>query len=262
MTGFTTVQTLLRRGFWFRTMPLDATAQTPAVWVAIVGGASLGLVWGIAARLWMRLISTQPEFSLGGTAMILTITTLFGVATGCALAARRHTWPRWAQAMLRTLAVITFIPFGIAGGAPLMLTVLVATLAITQRAAVSAWILAVPALLVGTSGESGVVVFLVPTLALALTTWSAIAARWNSGTSLLVTTWLERSVRTVLLLLAAFGVWSVVSEIQVSKPGWRGAVAILCYLILLYPLVLALRVGLAPRASVGARDADHVQRAL
>ena len=52
---------------------LDATASQPSVvWAAVLGGAGLGLAWGIVARIWMRLIATTPEFSIPGTAAILT----------------------------------------------------------------------------------------------------------------------------------------------------------------------------------------------
>jgi len=60
------------------------------VWAAVLGGAGLGFVWGIAARLWMRLISTNPEFSIAGTTAILVIATVFGAFVGFAFAARRR----------------------------------------------------------------------------------------------------------------------------------------------------------------------------
>jgi hypothetical protein len=85
----------------------------------------------------MRLISTQPEFSLGGTAAILIIFTLFGAWAGLAFAARRRGWRGVGHYLPRALAVMFFIPFGAFGGAPLMLTVLLATLAFTQHLALS-----------------------------------------------------------------------------------------------------------------------------
>ena len=88
------------------TMRLDATEPYPRVWAAVLGGAGLGLVWGIAAQLWMRLISTQPEFSIPGTAAILIITTLFGACAGLAFAARRRGWRWWGHYVPRGLAVM------------------------------------------------------------------------------------------------------------------------------------------------------------
>ena len=60
-------------------------------------------------------------------------------------------------------------------------------------------------------------------------------------------TWLERGGRALLLLLAAIGVWVVARGIVTDKPGALAFVAILCYIILLYPVFVALRVGLAQR---------------
>ena len=60
--------------------------------------------------------------------------------------------------------------------------------------------------------------------------------------------WLDRSGRLVPLLLAAAGLVWVVRSILEARPGLVGAVAIIIYLALLYPLLLALRVGLTPRA--------------
>jgi hypothetical protein len=82
----------------------------------------------------MRLISTNPELSVFGTAYILAVPTIFGTVAGLAYVARRGGWARWAQYLCRSLVVVTFIPFGVAGGAPLMLTVLLATVGLTQTA--------------------------------------------------------------------------------------------------------------------------------
>jgi len=118
--------------FRLSSMHLDATEQYPAVWAAILSGAGLGLVWGIVARIWMRLISTKPEFTISGTAAILVIAMVFGAFVGFAFAARRRGWRRWGHYLPRGLAVAFFVPFGGFGGAPLMLTVLLATLAVTR----------------------------------------------------------------------------------------------------------------------------------
>ena len=107
--------------------------------LAMLRGAGFGLLWGIVARLWMRLISTNPQFSIEGTAYILMVATLFGAWTGLALTARRRVWTGWRQYVPRTLVVIFFLPFGIAGGLPLMLTLLVFTLGLTQHPIVGCW---------------------------------------------------------------------------------------------------------------------------
>lgn len=228
---------------------LDASEKRPRVWAAVLGGAGLGLVWGIAARVWMRLIATQPEFSLFGTAAILTIATLFGAFAGLAFAARRRGWRRWGHYGPRLLAVVFFIPFGAFGGTPLMLTVLVATLGLVQRAVVGLWFLA---------GLAGLVImgtdFGLPPLAAggalaaagALTAWKRLGPHWAGFQRL--DRWLERGVRALLLILAAAGFGSVAQTVVGDHPGLPGVVFVLLYLGLLYALFLALRIGLAPRA--------------
>lgn len=232
---------------------LDASEKHPSVWVAIPGGAGLGLLWGIAARIWMRLISTHPEFSIPGTAAILIIATLFGAFAGLAFAARRRGWRRWGHYVPRILAVIFFIPFGAFGGLPLMLTVLVATLGLTQRAVVGLWIVAGLAFLVATATDLNVSTWITNGLlvgATALTVWKIIVRRWHNESKLLnADVWAERLGRAGVLLLAAIGFWAVASEILADKPGWLGPVCVLLYLVLLYPLFLALRVGLEPNLS-------------
>src|SRR4051794_33298682 len=97
--------TLLRQIFRLPRMHLDATVHRPPVWAAVLCGASLGLIWGIAARIWMRLISTQPGFSIPGTAAILLIATLFGTFVGLAFAARQRGWQRWGHYLPRGLVI-------------------------------------------------------------------------------------------------------------------------------------------------------------
>jgi hypothetical protein len=249
-------QAMLRQVFRLTMIRFDAAERYPPVWRAVLGGAGLGLLWGIAARIWMRLISTRPEFSIPGTAAILVIATIFGACAGLAFAARQRGWQRWGHYAARGLAVIFFLPFGIAGGTPLMLTVLLATLGLTQPALIGLWALAALALLlrVGTDiGIPTIVVIIVPAGAIALTAWKLIARRWHSESWITnVDTWLDRIGRAILLLLAAAGFGFVAREVVTDKPGLLGPVYVLFYLILLYPLFLALRVGLEPRTPAGS----------
>jgi len=245
------------KSFRLSTTRLDATEPAPSVWVAVLGGAGLGFVWGIAARLWMRLISTHPEFSIGGTAAILLIATIFGAWAGLAFAARRRGWRRWGHYLPRSLVVVFFMPFGAFGGTPLMLTVLLATLGVTQRAVVGLWTLAALAILVVKGTDFEVPSWAAGLLlagAVALTAWKWIIQRGRADPRyLLVDTWLERIVRTLLLLLAVAVFGFVAREVVTDKPGWLAPLYVLFYLILLYPLFLALRVGLAPGASPETR---------
>jgi len=244
-------------------MHLDATERYPAVWAAILSGASLGLLWGIAARVWMRLISTNPEFSISGTTIILVIAMVFGGLVGFAFAARRRGWRRWGHYVPRGLVVAFFIPFGGFAGAPLMFAVLLATLALTHTAMVGLWVLAALAILVVVGTDIGVpamAAVVASAGAVALTVWKWIAPRWPNQPRLLrADTWIERTGQTILLLVATSGFVFVAWQVVTDKPGLLAPAYVFLYLLLLYPLFLALRVGLEPRASAASPEATRLE---
>jgi hypothetical protein len=61
----------------------------------IISGAIGGLVWGVLMRLWMRFISTDPEFSWSGTGFILAAALLAGLGLGIAYALSRGGHRGW-----------------------------------------------------------------------------------------------------------------------------------------------------------------------
>jgi hypothetical protein len=69
-------------------------------WLRPVGaGLLLGVGWGVLARVYMRLVSTNPEFSWSGTLFILGLAAVFGGTLGLVHAARDHggrVWWRFA----------------------------------------------------------------------------------------------------------------------------------------------------------------------
>jgi hypothetical protein len=58
-------------------------------------GLALGAAWGVLARMWMRLISTEPEFSWSGTLIIVSLAALLGAGVGLVDAALRAGRSRW-----------------------------------------------------------------------------------------------------------------------------------------------------------------------
>jgi hypothetical protein len=87
-----------------------------------LAGAAFGLGWGIAARAWMRLITTDPEFSWSGTGYILGACTVIGLLLGAAEAGRRRGAVRWWRAtgasalLLGVGAGIVVVPMALLGG--------------------------------------------------------------------------------------------------------------------------------------------------
>lgn len=72
---------------------------------AAAAGFALGLAWGAAARVWMRLISSDPEFSWSGTGFILGSTAVCGLAFGILYGVRGAGRSRW----WRLLAVVCLV---------------------------------------------------------------------------------------------------------------------------------------------------------
>ena len=46
---------------------------------AAAAGLALGAGWGVLARVWLRMISTNPEFSWSGTLLIIGFSALAGL---------------------------------------------------------------------------------------------------------------------------------------------------------------------------------------
>ena len=74
-------------------------------------GFLLGVAWGVVARVWMRLISTSPDFSWAGTLGILIAFGIVGVALGVIEAARQRGGSGW----WRLLYLLVPLPFAGAG---------------------------------------------------------------------------------------------------------------------------------------------------
>ena len=111
---------------------LTVWGQAPAAFV-LIGGLAAGLAWGTSARLWMRFISANPEFTWSGTLFIVIGFGIAGLAQSGAYLGRRANLTRPALTVLRVVAVIALLPLGFAAGASMFPTIILATLALTNH---------------------------------------------------------------------------------------------------------------------------------
>lgn len=70
------------------------TSRIAMVRAALVG-LGVGVAWGVAARVFMRLVATNPEFSWVGTGFILGVAGVWGAAVAIVAEARRQGRRRW-----------------------------------------------------------------------------------------------------------------------------------------------------------------------
>ena len=73
-------------------------------------GFALGAGWGVLARVWMRLISTSPEFTWAGTLSIVLTAAVIGLALGVVHAARRRGGSRWWRLLALSVPVLFLSP--------------------------------------------------------------------------------------------------------------------------------------------------------
>ncbi|MEO7235398.1 MAG: hypothetical protein ABIW80_08490 [Lapillicoccus sp.] len=113
----------------------------------VLAGAGLGLALGVAARWWMRLVSTQPELSWSGTGLILALFTTAGVGLGIAAAARAAGRSRWWR-----LTAVLAVPVLLSPGMVLAPALVVGGWGLRRgpraRVAAAAAVLVAPAVLV------------------------------------------------------------------------------------------------------------------
>lgn len=92
-------------------------------------GFALGVAWGAAARLWMRLISTEPEFTWQGTTAILVVAGVAGLGLGLIHAAKSQGRSRWWL-----LAFVMVLPLFASPGLPFLPSLVLGGLAFARRA--------------------------------------------------------------------------------------------------------------------------------
>lgn len=102
----------------------------------IVAGALIGLGWGVAMRAWMHYISTDREFSWGGTLFIVGASVIVGTVLGVARSRRQSGGAGWWRLSLASLLLLG------AGGAVMWPAVILGGIAIGRpRPAALRWVL-------------------------------------------------------------------------------------------------------------------------
>ena len=106
------------RGLWVRPEVIarfgeNVRARSHGVRYAVLFGAAVGLTWALLGRVWMRLISDDPVFSVGGTIFIFIVVSGFGAAAGYAFSQRgRPAAGRLRGLVKRGLAFVPFLGMG------------------------------------------------------------------------------------------------------------------------------------------------------
>lgn len=185
----------------------------------VLRGMLAGVVWGIAARAWMRLISPDPEFSWTGTLFILGIATVVGTLLGLAAVGRAGRHPRLA----RGLGAVAVLPLGIGAGVVMLPPILAGAFALpgplpSRRTRVVLLGLPVTGLLViGLEGRGLV--------------WLGV----GTATMVACGMW-ARTFRPAVSLLALGSLSLVVLPLFGGDlPWWRAMVGSVVYLLLLAP---------------------------
>ncbi len=106
-------------------MSILARSRIATLAFGLLGGCALGVI----ARVWMRVISEDPEFSWSGTIFIVGGFTIFGFGQSLAAVARRRNPRRWLLTIVRVIAAITMAPLFFAAGGIMFPTVIGGALA-------------------------------------------------------------------------------------------------------------------------------------
>ncbi len=100
--------------------------------LVLVAGLVGGFAWGVFARVWMRFISTDPQFTWNGTLFIVIGFGVAGLAQSAAYLGRRAHLRRPQMTALRVATFAGLLPLGMAAGGPAFPTIVLAPLALTH----------------------------------------------------------------------------------------------------------------------------------
>ena len=97
----------------------------------LVNRLLFGLALGAISRVWMRLISNEPEFSLGGTVVVVGVFVLSGLGTG--ISSMMSAGGRRSDRIGRGAGLCLLLPLFGAAGAQMMPTVIIGSLSIHRK---------------------------------------------------------------------------------------------------------------------------------
>lgn len=198
--------------------------------VALAAGAGAGLVWGVAIRAWMRLISEDPEFTMAGSVFIVGAATIAGLGMAIAAAARRNRW-RFGK-IASVLGGILIVPLGTGAGSILLATVVIGGVALGRPRISLPLRLAIlaPVVLIG-MGALGL------PIGVAIALVGAMAVLLVSG----------YRIRLVLGILAAVPAVLVIFGVLTSDlPLWQRLAGAAAYPMVLAPVLLWFSRTVAP----------------
>jgi hypothetical protein len=102
-------------------------------WKIILAAVFGGLLLGVVARLWMRWISTDPEFSWSGTGFIIGAFTIFTTTQATIYVFRRKVVTRRLTSVVRGVGTLFTLPLFTAAGAIMFPTVALTSIALWQK---------------------------------------------------------------------------------------------------------------------------------
>lgn len=114
-----------------RSRPVRPAARPPVRWWRLGAAPGVALLLAVVARGWMRLLSTEPEFSWSGTIIILVAFIFSGLGHAVAAISRRGR-RRWSTPG-RVVGALLVLPLFGGAGAIMLPTVVAGSLAVWRR---------------------------------------------------------------------------------------------------------------------------------
>lgn len=102
-------------------------------WKILLGAIFVGIALGVTTRLWMRWISTEPEFSWSGSIFIVTAFTIFTTSQAFVYVLRRRVKSKRLTTVVRIGGAIFTLSIFSGAGALMFPTVFLASIGLWQK---------------------------------------------------------------------------------------------------------------------------------